>query len=240
MTDLPQRDAQVLAGVVREYIRTARPVGSTALVQVLGLDVSPATIRHVLSGLEDAGYIMQPHTSAGRVPTDAGYRYYVDRLADEVLPLQARRQLARQVVALIRDSEDLPQVTARVVAPWSGYVAVGIARPAAGMYEAGLRELLRHIGDDDVAMLHELSAILDDLDEVAAHLTPATDEATRVYIGQEIPFRPAQYTSLVVRPMVTQQGERLITVIVGPKRMAYRRNVSLLETLAQILKTSAL
>jgi len=79
---LSDRTRRVLASLVRDYIDTGEPVASATLSRRAGLGVSPATIRNVLAQLEDMGYVSQPHTSAGRVPTDLGYRYYVNMLLD--------------------------------------------------------------------------------------------------------------------------------------------------------------
>ena len=83
--DLSERSRRLLATLVREYIETGEPVSSQVLVRASGLGVSSATIRNVLAQLEEDGYVHQPHTSAGRVPTDRAYRVFVDML------LEARR-----------------------------------------------------------------------------------------------------------------------------------------------------
>src|SRR5919107_6067589 len=79
---LSERTRRILAALIREYIETGEPVASAALTRRAGLSVSSATVRNVLAQLEEMGYVWQPHTSAGRVPTDAGYRCYVDMLLD--------------------------------------------------------------------------------------------------------------------------------------------------------------
>src|SRR5262245_50036017 len=80
--DLSDRSRRLLATLVREYIETGEPVSSQILARRSGLGVSSATVRNVLAQLEDAGYVHQPHTSAGRVPTDRGYRFFVDLLLE--------------------------------------------------------------------------------------------------------------------------------------------------------------
>ena len=82
------RRLDVLRAIVEDYVATQEPVGSRALVERHSLGVSPATIRNDMAALEEGGYIAQPHTSAGRVPTDKGYRLFVDRLST-VKPLSA-------------------------------------------------------------------------------------------------------------------------------------------------------
>ncbi len=78
---LDDRKLAVLRAIVRDYVSTMEPVGSKSLVDRHHLDVSPATIRNDMAVLEEQGYIVQPHTSAGRIPTDKGYRLFVDRLS---------------------------------------------------------------------------------------------------------------------------------------------------------------
>src|SRR5438093_4067927 len=84
-----ERSSRILAALVREYIALGEPVPSSLLVSASGLTVSSATVRHILARLEDEGYVQQPHTSAGRVPTDRGYRFYVDLLLEQKRPRRA-------------------------------------------------------------------------------------------------------------------------------------------------------
>ena len=80
--ELNQREKAILRSVVQQFILTATPVGSRYITKNYNIGYSPATVRNIMSDLEDSGYINHPHTSAGRVPTDKGYRYYVDSLMD--------------------------------------------------------------------------------------------------------------------------------------------------------------
>ena len=91
-----ERRGAVLRAIVEEHIQTAAPVSSQAVARASGLSVSSATVRNDMTALERDGYVSQPHTSAGRVPTDRGYRYFVDRFAD---PKASQRRL--QLVAEI-------------------------------------------------------------------------------------------------------------------------------------------
>ena len=126
---LSDRRQRVLAALIEEYVARAIPVGSRTLTERYGLGVSPATIRNELSMLEDEGYISQPHTSAGRVPTDYGYRTFVDNLietgaiAEDESTKQAIEELrrsAKQLDDLLeRTSAQLAQLTEclTIVAP---------------------------------------------------------------------------------------------------------------------------
>ena len=92
---LDERKLEVLRAIVEDYVSTSEPVGSKSLVERHNLGVSPATIRNDMAVLEEEGYITQPHTSAGRIPTDKGYRLFVDRLATiKPLSMPERRAIA--------------------------------------------------------------------------------------------------------------------------------------------------
>ena len=121
---LDDRKLAVLRAVVEDYVATRDPVGSKALVERHGLDVSPATIRNDMAVLEEDGYITAPHTSAGRIPTDKGYRLFVDRLS-EIKPLSAaeRRAIDRFMDGAL-DLDDLVHRTVRLLAQLTRQVAV--------------------------------------------------------------------------------------------------------------------
>jgi heat-inducible transcriptional repressor len=114
MQDTNDRSTRVLAALVREYITSGEPVASTVLVTAAGLGVSSATVRNILAKLEEEGYVLQPHTSAGRIPTDRGYRFYVDLLLEARRP---NRTASAVEMRLRRDSPNrlldsmLPQVS---------------------------------------------------------------------------------------------------------------------------------
>jgi heat-inducible transcriptional repressor len=105
-TTLAERDRRILAALVHSYIEKGEPVSSLRLAEQRGFGVSSATVRNVLSRLEEAGYVQQPHTSAGRVPTDLGYRVYVDQLLDGRRPSRA----AARVQARLRRAATVPDV----------------------------------------------------------------------------------------------------------------------------------
>ncbi|MEM1252892.1 MAG: heat-inducible transcriptional repressor HrcA [Cyanobacteria bacterium P01_H01_bin.21] len=125
-TNLNPRQQQVMRATVRHYVSTAEPVGSRALLEAYGLKVSAATIRNVMGALERSGFLYQPHTSAGRVPSDSGYRLYVDELIKPSKPTAQRidRLLSQQLKWQGWSVEALLQEAAQILAHLSGYVAL--------------------------------------------------------------------------------------------------------------------
>ncbi|GAA2354893.1 heat-inducible transcriptional repressor HrcA [Dactylosporangium salmoneum] len=121
---LDERKLEVLRAIVEDYVATQEPVGSKALVERHNLRVSPATVRNDMAVLEEEGYIRQPHTSAGRVPTDAGYRLFVDKLS-RVKPLsQAERRAIERFLIGAVDLDDVVHRTVRLLAQLTRQVAV--------------------------------------------------------------------------------------------------------------------
>ncbi len=126
--DLDKRKAFILATVVYEYIATAEPVGSNTLTQKYNLGVSSATIRNEMAELEAGGYLVQPHTSAGRIPSDAGYRTYVDQLMrPEALPSEDQRRIHDEFRAASRELEGVIEQTTRLLSNLSKNLAIAIA-----------------------------------------------------------------------------------------------------------------
>ncbi|HUK67588.1 MAG TPA: heat-inducible transcriptional repressor HrcA [Streptosporangiaceae bacterium] len=135
---LDDRKLEVLRTIVEDYVSTNEPVGSKALVDRHSLDVSPATIRNDMAILEEQGYITQPHTSAGRVPTDKGYRLFVDRLSG-VKPLSvAERRAIETFLAGAYDLDDVVTRTVRLLAQLTRQVAVV-------QYPSLTRSAVRHV-----------------------------------------------------------------------------------------------
>jgi heat-inducible transcriptional repressor len=128
--DLGERPRQVLQAVIFEYIVTAEPVGSRQLARKYALGLSPATIRNAMADLEEMGYLTHPHTSAGRVPTDKAYRFYVDAIAGTgQMGRPDALRLQRQMASTRSDIDELMETTSAQLAALSHYAAVILAPP---------------------------------------------------------------------------------------------------------------
>ncbi|MHA6512048.1 heat-inducible transcriptional repressor HrcA [Tessaracoccus sp. Z1128] len=135
---LDDRKLDVLRAIVTDYVSSREPVGSKALVERHRLDVSAATVRNDMAVLEEEGYIMQPHTSAGRIPTDKGYRLFVDRLA-HIKPLSpAERSAITTYLSGTADVDDLVMRTVRLLAQLTRQVAIV-------QYPVAQRTQVRHV-----------------------------------------------------------------------------------------------
>jgi heat-inducible transcriptional repressor len=125
MTDLSERQKMILMLVVREYIETAQPVGSQHLVARYRLDYSPATVRNDMAALTETGYLRQPHTSAGRVPTEEGYRYFVGQMMHQAeLPEAVQHTISHQFYQARQDVEQWMTLAASILAHQSQAVSL--------------------------------------------------------------------------------------------------------------------
>ena len=172
----------VLRAVVEDYIRSQEPVGSTTLTRDHDLGVSSATVRNDMAALEDEGYLIQPHTSAGRVPTEKGYRYFVDRLATVVPLSEAQRRGINGFLSGSVNLQDTLQRAARLLAQITGQVAV-VAAPSLS------KSTLRHIEIVPVSINTLLAVVITDTGRVAQHILNVTklpDVTTLTHLTNEI------------------------------------------------------
>ncbi|MFO8058206.1 MAG: heat-inducible transcriptional repressor HrcA [bacterium] len=136
--NLASRKEQILTSIIEEYVRTAQPVGSSC-VSRKGVKASPATIRHEMAELESLHFLEQPYTSAGRVPTEQGFRYYVDRIVDRLQPLQDDRDRLGSLYYEDADPEDLISRTAEILSELSRQIGVIMVIPTERKTLRGLR-----------------------------------------------------------------------------------------------------
>nr|WP_207761127.1 heat-inducible transcriptional repressor HrcA [Bifidobacterium simiarum] len=154
-----ERRMLVLRAVIEDYIRTQEPVGSGALTRGHKLGVSSATVRNDMAALEDEGYLIQPHTSAGRIPTEKGYRYFVDKLATVVPLSKAQKRGIRSFLSGSVSLDDTLRRSAQLLAQITGQVAV-VASPSLA------RSALRHIELVPVSTVTLLMVIITDTGRV--------------------------------------------------------------------------
>jgi len=132
--EMNERKKGILKAVINEYILTAEPIGSRTISKKYDLNVSSATIRNEMADLEDLGYLQQPHTSAGRIPSDKGYRFYVDSLIDvEKIPQSFEEMVRKKYLDRKKEVQDIVQVTSRMLSHLTRYTAL-VASPSSPEY----------------------------------------------------------------------------------------------------------
>ncbi|OGI21525.1 MAG: hypothetical protein A2808_00610 [Candidatus Moranbacteria bacterium RIFCSPHIGHO2_01_FULL_55_24] len=235
------RQQQVLSAIVELYTETAIPVGSQALLDRFQFPVSSATLRNDMVALEESGYLYQPHVSAGRIPTDQGYRFYVEQMmGEETLSKTEQQQLQKELLVLKAKQARLGRSTVKLLSALSGNLAVSSIIDKEEFYDFGMKELMENPEFREIDDLCRLVETLDSLDvKLEQLLGKLSDGETHIFIGAENPIREISNCAMVVAPYQTDEGTGVLAII-GPKRMKYAKNKSLIEYMKKLLSSSAL
>ncbi|HUP26465.1 MAG TPA: hypothetical protein VM124_02340 [Candidatus Limnocylindrales bacterium] len=229
MTD---RQAKILAAIVEQYAEVASPVGSSLMAKVF--NVSSATIRAEMAELERLGFIYQPHTSAGRVPTDKGYRYYVNNLT-EIANTATEKRGERALTARV-ESGGLPERTIRNAVDTLVELThnLGLATIGNQLYMSGLSNLFGQPEFIDGAQVQQVARLLDNLEPWLREAAP--NEPLSVYIGSENPIGRSAQCSLIISRFRSPYSDRSYIGILGPTRQSYRDVMSLVEHAGRALE----
>ncbi len=237
---MEERLQKILSFIIEEYTTSAVPVGSKALAEKYIKDLSPATIRNDMAELEKEGYLYQPHTSAGRIPTDKGYRYFVSEIMPaQELSLSEQKKMQAELLKLKAQNVRLSRSTAKLLSSLSGSLAVtGIEKE---FYDFGIKELLDNPEFREIDEFCKVAEALDYIDEnIDTLLQKIKVGETKIFIGKENPIKGISNCSMIVSPYETTGGEKGLLAIIGPKRMKYAKNKSLMEYMKKILSSSVL
>ena len=238
MTIMNERLKKILAAVIEEYTNSAIPVGSKILGDKYDLGVSSATIRNDMVELEKKGYLHQPHISAGRIPTDRAYRFFVEEIMpDQKMSVLEQKRLKAEVLKLKAQNKRISRTTAKLLSSLSGSLAISGTEKE--FYDFGVRELLKNPEFRDVDEFCRIVEVLDYIDENIDTIFSLTkDGETKIFIGKENPIKEISNCSMMISPYKSKSGERGVLAIVGPKRMKYARNKSILDYFKKVLGTS--
>ena len=223
-----ERRLEILRAIVDEYVATQEPVGSKAIAERHGLGVSPATIRNEMAALEHDGFITQPHTSAGRIPTNSGYRVFVDRIAD-IKPLSnPERRAIESFMSGASDVEDVMSRTGKLLAQITKQVAV-VQLPSQDRVVLSGTANLALSNHDEASALHP---ILEALEEQVVLLRLLSDASAslNVRIGDEQPSIGLKSTSVVTMGY----GQGAIGIL-GPTRMDYANSMAAVHAVARYI-----
>lgn len=243
--NITPRQTQILVAIIEQYAEVASPVGSVTLAKLF--EVSSATIRSEMAKLEELGLITQPHTSAGRIPTDKGYRFYVNRLTeenqggDEQILLNASnskdnlrgfRAISSRVSAqndradhAIRSAVDsLVEITGNL----------GLATIGDQLYMNGIYNLFSQPEFESGEAVQSVARLLDNLEPWLREVAP--NEPLNVYIGSENPIGKSSGASLIISKFESPFSENSYIGVLGPTRQNYGKVVRLVQKTGELLE----
>jgi len=242
---LSLRQNDILRGVIETHIETTQPVGSRRIAERYAISFSPATIRHEMGALEEMGYLTHPHTSSGRLPTDHGYRYYLDHTSFDD---SASEPMDRFEEALVPAAEDdgieafLDHVS-RLLSSWSQEVGLTLMPSAEApasekpghlkLSLQGLSHMLEKPEFQDVRKIRSLLGVLEEkMSLVQWVLTHAAPEHVSVSVGREHSHDALEDCAIVTACYPAGKNRQGVIAILGPKRMAYRQIIPLVSRMA--------
>ncbi len=235
---LDERKQKVLQIIIEDYVNSAEPIGSKAVTEKHNIEASPATIRFDMADLEKKGFIKKPHTSAGRIPSDKGYRFFID----EIMEIE---DLARKEAELIRtkiqktERDRLLEIVGNMLSDLSGNTSVVITSDRHNnIYVCGISRMLRqpefNLSEqicDVVETIEQHSSISNVLNEYVEE-----SEALSVHVGEENRQKALKKCSIAAVPF---KGRGIIS-IVGPTRMDYKKVSAVLKYFAELLEETNL
>lgn len=229
---MTSRQQQILNAIVEQYAEVASPVGSSLLAKVF--KVSSATIRAEMVELERGGYIHQPHTSSGRVPTDKGYRLYVNSVSEEQETPADRR--AERALAARVESGGLPERTIRNAVDTLVELThnLGIATIGNQLYMSGLSNLFGQPEFIGGAHVQQIAQLLDNLEPWLREAAP--NQPLSVYIGHENPIGRSAGASLIISRFRSSYSDHSYIGILGPTRQQYRDVMTLVRRTGEALE----
>lgn len=227
MTD---RQKRILTEIIRMYADTAEPVGSAVLSELL--NVSSATVRADMVALENTGYIYQPHISAGRVPTDKGYRYYVNHAQDTMPRSRTIQTLEKRVNSLKDRTDSAIKIATETLSDLTGNTA--FATLSDTVYFHGLHQLFSQPEFVDQLRAAQAARFLDEMSEWLFGREVA--ETLRVYIGHENPFLRSSGMTMIVSRFESPYSRDSYIGIVGPTRQNYEKVTGLVRLTGEKLE----
>ena len=225
---MDKRTELILKTIIKEHIKTAQPVGSEGLVDKYNLDISSATVRNEMAELEELGFIAQPHTSAGRIPTEKAYNFYLENLSEERLS-EAEVKVFEKLLAE-KDEENFKQA-AKAMAKIS-QTAIFWAFHKHDLYYTGISNLLHQPEFRETNLIYDISEVIDRVDEIIGSIFNDLKYGPQILIGSKNPF--GAYCGTVVAKYKLGDNIGLVGIL-GPVRMNYEKNLALVKFINNIL-----
>lgn len=232
---ITERQREILNSVVQEYIGGAEPVSSQLLEKKHKFGICSATIRIEMQKLTDKGYLYQLHTSAGRIPTDRGYRFFVDELLEGGLG-GWKKDFGIDREAEAGDALQFTRTITKFLASESSNLALSYLSTEGVLWKEGWREILQEPEFEESGFASRFAQILDDFEKNIESLFFEFPSEIHVYIGKENPFSKARDFSIITARCRFPQKQEGVLTILGPKRMAYDKNINLIDSAIKLLE----
>lgn len=227
--------------IIKEYVKTAKPVGSALVAKKASFDLSPATLRGEMYELEKDGYLSQLHTSGGRVPTDKAYRYFVNNLIqdDDFEPALDEKKRIKVAVNSTEDPRRLNRNIAQTLSDLSDNVVITKILDDSDFCKIGLASLFEFPEFREINRVFEMTNIFDRFesifDKIERHFFSNFENELQLFIGNENPLGRIKGETMILAKYFLPDGLRGSLTMIGPMRMDYEKNISLVKYAAEEL-----
>ncbi len=235
---MDKRKEKILTTIIREYIKSGVAVASNSLVEKYDLGVSSATIRNEMADLEEAGYIMQPHTSAGRIPTEMAYNFFLKDLK----PKKINDNILQLLNELLQEKDEVSfKKVAKVLSEISNS-AVFWAFHRHNLYYTGIANLFKQPEflavnskmptDRNYELIYDISSVIDRLEDIIDDIFEKIKDGENIWLGSENPFGNF-CGSIVIKYRI---GEKIgVFGLIGPMRMDYEKNITIMRHIKTLI-----
>jgi heat-inducible transcriptional repressor len=233
---ITNRQGLILEKIIRDYINFAEPIGSEFLDKKHNLPIAPATIRLEMQKLTDEGFLYQPHTSAGRVPTDKGYRFFVDKLLEKGLEEFKDKRFFEEIREIEKEIEDhlkFSQEMTKIISSFSSGLILNYLADDNILLKEGWQKVFKEPEFKNTGYTRDFLVTVEKLENEIKNFF-LDDFNFQVFIGRENPIPKAKNLSLIVSKSKAPKKQKRAVAILGPKRMAYDRNISLINSLMKL------
>jgi len=234
--DYKKRKKDILTATINRYIQKAVPIASDDIAH--DFELSSATIRNVFSDLEEDGFLMHPHTSGGRIPTNKGYRYYVDFLLSQMELLDSEKeQIVKEYKKEIKRLEDALEKTSEVISFITHYTGiVSFLEWQDKLFYKGMSLVLEQPEFRDYEKMRLLIRMIEDKKRLGDIINRDFSGNIKVYIGDELGAPEMDNCSLIVSSYHIKDKPSGRIAVLGPRRMKYKHTISALEYISDVLQ----
>ena len=235
--DHTARRKQILGATIEIYLNSAQPVSSDSLRKSHRIDLSSASVRNVFSELEEMGFLMHPHISAGRIPTDEGYRFYLNVLMEKRSLQREEADFIDKIYELkVSELDDLLSETSKLISDFTHYASIVYFDEDEKTYFQGMRYILDHPEFKDIQRAHAVVEALETKEALLELIKRGFSDRTCVYIGKESHCPQMEYCSVVVSKYKSRDKKDGRLALIGPKRMAYDKVIPLMDYVAEVMQ----
>ena len=236
-TDFEARKKEILTAAIDSYVNNAVPVSSEALARDYRFNLSAATIRNVLAALERQGYLMHPHTSAGRIPTQEGYRYYVDYLMKEIRFIdEEKSHIESEYKKNVKQLEALLDKTSQILSDLTHCTGIVSLQANDRLFYKGTSFIIEQPEFNNIEKIKKVLRLLEEKEQILEIINRDLEKRIEIYIGNELDCEGINSCSLVVAHYHLHNKPLGSLAILGPTRMHYPKVISTLEYVSELIE----